>query len=134
MPMMMQGSYSSFLLLLSGAAGAEDWILMGHEATAPHWMPAHAQCVSYNFTTTTSETETKRPSADLLKKLQNVQQIVVGIRPPLVTSSIVNCLDIFLRAVMDSCSQVDTILVTWRLSTWCRRTIRQGIVFAVSTC
>jgi hypothetical protein len=95
---------------------AEDWILMGHEATAPHWMPANAQYVSYNFTSTT-----KGPSADLLEKLQNVQQIVIGIRPPLVTSlthiqmdvysnSIVTGLDVFLRAVLDSCQQMHSIL------------------------
>lgn len=98
---------------------AEDWILLGHEATAPHWMPAHAQYFSYNFTTTTSET--KGPSTGLLEKLQNVQQIVIGIRPPLVTSlthtqmdgyssSIVTGLDVFLRAVIDSCKEVHSIL------------------------
>jgi hypothetical protein len=98
---------------------AEDWILLGHEATAPHWMPANAQYFSYNFTTTTSET--KGPSAGLLEKLQNVQQIVIGIRPPLVTSlthtqmdvysnNIVSGLDIFLRAVVDSCKQVHSLL------------------------
>jgi hypothetical protein len=96
---------------------AEDWILMGHEATAPHWMPAHAQYFSYNLTTS----ETKGPSAGLLEKLQNVQQIVIGIRPPLVTSlthtqmdvysnSIVAGLDTFLPAVIDSCKQVHSIV------------------------
>jgi hypothetical protein len=102
----------------------EDWILMGHEATAPHWMPANAQYVSYNFTTTTTTTESDTqdgPSADLLEQLQHVQQIVIGIRPPLVTSlthiqmdvysnSIVSGLDVFLRAVINSCKQVHSIL------------------------
>jgi hypothetical protein len=108
---------------------AEDWILLGHEATAPHWMPAQAQYVSYNLTsttattTTTTESETTKggPSAGLLEKLQNVQQIVIGIRPPLVTSlthtqmdvysnRIVTGLDTFLRAVLDSCQQVHSIV------------------------
>jgi hypothetical protein len=105
---------------------AEDWILMGHEATAPPWMPANAQYISYNFTTSTTTTTTASdtqdgPSADLLEQLQHVQQIVIGIRPPLVTSmthiqmdaysnSIVSGLDIFLRAVINSCKQVHSIL------------------------
>jgi hypothetical protein len=81
-------------------------------------MPA-AQYISYNLTTTTLET--KRPSAGLLEKLQNVQQTVFEIRPPLVTSlthtqmdayskSIVTGLGMFLRAVIDSCKQVHSLL------------------------
>lgn len=58
----------------------DEWILLGHQTARPQWMPREAEYYTCDFT------NTKPASATLLDKLVYVEQIVISIRPPLVSS------------------------------------------------
>lgn len=59
----------------------EEWILVGHEAIAPAWMPSNCQYTQCDLLHTPPSTFWKQ-----VPQPQDLDVIVVGIRPPLVTS------------------------------------------------
>ena len=63
----------------SATKQAEDWILLGHEPTAPPWLPSTAQYYQLNLVQPVN-------SNFIIQQLSNIKQVVIGIRPPLITS------------------------------------------------